>query len=401
MYECLKCHKDFKNKTDFSRHKKRKTPCKPNNNKKLFKCDSCDKMYSSRQSKHKHMKQYCKSTISSQFTPEFTPEVTPQFTRQFMQFSTIIKCKICEKEFSRNDSLKRHLYKSCRKPPNHDNGDNNSHTSDNNSEYSDNKYDGDGTIENINKININRIEPNLDSYLGSGESKEEIYITLLQKMMTEKDMERQNNVDKEKKYNELMEQMNDMRHELEMMRKQKSHQTINNINNINNIHNIKHISNTYEIQLVAFGNEDKSHLTYKDIYHLLKKGFNSVPELIKAIHFNENKPENHNVYIPSMSRNYVMVYDGEDWGLKDKVDTIEDIFDDGRNFLIIKKDEISELLNGKYENEFKKFDRFNSQIDNTFAKEKKESILNDIKLILYNKKELPLTTKKKIYHEII
>jgi hypothetical protein len=117
-----------------------------------------------------------------------------------------------------------------------------------------------------------------------------------------------------------------------------------------------------------------------------------MPELIKKLHFDENKPENHNIYIPSLSRNYVMVFDGEEWGLKDKNETIEDIFDDGRNFLVIKRDEFIEMLDEKYKNQLGKFERFDNQIDGVEIK--KKEILNDIQMIMYNKRQMVIDTRK-------
>jgi archaellum component FlaF (FlaF/FlaG flagellin family) len=81
-------------------------------------------------------------------------------------------------------------------------------------------------------------------------------------------------------------------------------------NNTNNtINNNNSNNNNINIKVVAFGKEDKDVLTDNEIFKILKRGFYSVPELIKAIHFNKDKPENHNVYISNMRDKYVMVFD--------------------------------------------------------------------------------------------
>ena len=41
---------------------------------------------------------------------------------------------------------------------------------------------------------------------------------------------------------------------------------------------------------------------------ILKRGSNCIPKLLEAIHFNPEKPENHNIYIPNIKNNYVMIY---------------------------------------------------------------------------------------------
>jgi hypothetical protein len=162
--------------------------------------------------------------------------------------------------------------------------------------------------------------------------------------------------------------------------------TTNNItNNVNN-------TNNYNIQLVAFGKEDKDSMTNKEIFNILRKGFSSIPELVKAIHFNEERPENHNIYISNMRDNYVMVYDGDKWSLRNRAETLNNIFDDGRNFLVVRHDNMKDKYTAQHLKFVKKFDRFNSSIDK--CPQKKSEILNDIKLILYNGKDLPLKIKK-------
>ena len=43
----------------------------------------------------------------------------------------------------------------------------------------------------------------------------------------------------------------------------------------------------------------------------MDKGYKSVPHLIDYIHFNKNKPENHNVMTTNMRDNKISIYDGE------------------------------------------------------------------------------------------
>jgi len=200
---------------------------------------------------------------------------------------------------------------------------------------------------------------------------------------------------KEEIFLQLLEDNDRMRNKLEEYENGKLSTTINNITN-NTINNNQQNCNnqTLNINIVAFGKEDKTELSNLELFKIIKKGFKSIPEFVKVIHFDENKPENHNIYIPNMSRNYVMIFDGEKWGLVDGADTIENIFDDGRNFLAERKEELEQGLNEKNRKYLIKFDRFNQDID--FYPSKKNEILNDIKLILYNERNIPLKTKKNI-----
>ena len=65
----------------------------------------------------------------------------------------------------------------------------------------------------------------------------------------------------------------------------------------------------------------------------MNRGVNSVPKLIEAIHFNPDKPENHNVYIPNLKNKYAMIYNGKKWDLSNKEDIIDDMYDDNSNIL--------------------------------------------------------------------
>ena len=120
----------------------------------------------------------------------------------------------------------------------------------------------------------------------------------------------------------------------------------------------------------------------------MKKGYMSIPELVKWIHFDINKPQNHNIYISHLRDNNAMVFDGIDWSLRDRKSTIDDMYDDKSYILINKYDEIRDSLDEKT---IKKFNRF---VNNKDSIEEKEFVLNHIKLLLYNKKKIPLKTKR-------
>ena len=70
-----------------------------------------------------------------------------------------------------------------------------------------------------------------------------------------------------------------------------------NVNNVNNIHNI---------QIIGYGKEDLSYLPDNKVKYFLDRGFNSVPTLLQYVHFNEKNPSNHNLYMPSITRNSII-----------------------------------------------------------------------------------------------
>ena len=187
--------------------------------------------------------------------------------------------------------------------------------------------------------------------------------------------------------------LEDMKKEMMDMKRQlnnvvnKSTQNITNNNNNNNNNNY---NNNINVKLVAFGQEDMDSMKPSEIFNIIKHGFSSVPELVKAIHFNKSRPENHNIYISNMRGSYVMTYDGDMWQLQDKNDTVNDMFDNGRDFLVTKYKDIKPKLNKRQENITKKFERFDNEIDH--SEEKKDKIISDVKLLLYNKRDIPQNT---------
>ena len=156
-------------------------------------------------------------------------------------------------------------------------------------------------------------------------------------------------------------------------------------NNIENQQNNIQINNN--VKILSFGKEDISHIT-DDLYKcILKKGMGSVPTLIEYIHFNKNKPENHNVYISNIRSNYAMIYDELNWKLKDQNEVVESLFDN-INILEEKYDELLKDLSEPTINLLREiFDDKNEPSINNEIKKR-------IKLLLYNKKRIPEKTKE-------
>ena len=109
-----------------------------------------------------------------------------------------------------------------------------------------------------------------------------------------------------------------------------------------------------------------------------------IPHLIKRIHFNPKKPENHNVYISNIKNKYIMIYDGNKWNLQNQDETIDDIMDTNEFVFEQKLEEWIE--NGKdYPDIMRKFNRY-------LEKKEKDNIINkvkdEIKLILFNNRTI-------------
>ena len=138
------------------------------------------------------------------------------------------------------------------------------------------------------------------------------------------------------------------------------------------------------IKILAYKNTDLSHLTDKDYLFCLNRSNMCIPNLIKKIHFNPKKPENHNIYISNIKNKYIMTYDGDKWNLSNQNETIDDLIDTNEVVLEQKLEEWIE--NGKdYPEIMKKFNRY-------LEKKEKDDVINkikdEIKLLLYNNRKV-------------
>ena len=147
----------------------------------------------------------------------------------------------------------------------------------------------------------------------------------------------------------------------------------------------QNIQQNNNIKILAYNNSDISHLTDKDYLQILNKGSLCVPKLLEAIHFNPQKPENHNIYIPNIKNNYVMMWNGQNWNLHNRDSILEEMYENKSNVLI---DKIEEWIDIGFKLDpiiMKKFKRF---LEKREEDEIKNKIKEEIKLILYNKRNL-------------
>ena len=148
---------------------------------------------------------------------------------------------------------------------------------------------------------------------------------------------------------------------------------------INNSFNTNIVNNIQNITLLSYKETDISHLTDNDYKKCMKKVNGCVVKMIEIVHFNPEKPENMNLYIPSIKDKYVMVYEDGNWNLVHKNDVIEKLYD-----------EKEELISGWIEihpNEIESKENFERylHIKNTDDDNKNIKSLHDqVKVLLYN-----------------
>jgi len=167
----------------------------------------------------------------------------------------------------------------------------------------------------------------------------------------------------------------------------KSSSTINNIKNTNNIQQTANIQHNNTIKLNPYRKEDLSHITDQEYNRLLSLGYGSVPTFVKKIHFNDEKPENHNILLSRADCNDIYVYNNEnEWECKDKNIVIEQIISDKTNILYNKRLDKDDKKSYKFDNYFESFE--------SEDKKKMKDVTESVKRVCLTGKDKVMKTKK-------
>lgn len=139
-------------------------------------------------------------------------------------------------------------------------------------------------------------------------------------------------------------------------------------NNTQNItQNINQNINITPIKLNAFGKENLKKIKYDELEKIItdtrQNGKYCFNRIIDLIHFNNNLPENQNVYMPDYNRGKFMYYNGNDWELtQDDENIIFQVLEHVRKlYNINNNEELEEKLetdrefNRKFNTTFKKY----------------------------------------------
>ncbi len=183
------------------------------------------------------------------------------------------------------------------------------------------------------------------------------------------EMRKQSKQEKE----EFMRQMDEKNNQINELIKKAG---INNSTITQNIQN--------NIKLLNYGSTDISHLTDDDYLRCLKHKNFCIPYLIEKIHFDKDKPENHNIYISNLKNKYMMMYEKTKWETKNRTEGIDKLIGD--------KEELMELKLGEWEDNGEKYSnlryRYDIYIEKKNIKHVYNQIKDDIELMLYNNKDL-------------
>lgn len=330
IYQCIKCKKIFKSKIDMSRHTNRITPC--DKNVTHFTCPKCNKTFSFKSSLKRHLslvcdlENLCGSSVAqlNHTPPKSKTNNKVNRVKSDITAENMCKCSYCNKTFTRKDSLNRHIDKYC---------------------------------DMKKKLDQNR---------------EETFLKLLEEKNTEIENLKQQLQDAISKNLNIESNTGFICHKVT---------NTNNIN-INSINTVNNIQNNFYI--IQYGKENLEHIDETTYKNILNKGYKSVQEYVRLVHYDTNHPEHHNIYIPNIKNNYVMVYDGQKWDLKDRDEIIDDMYDLRKSILIDKFEELYNNLPKHAQNKFKRF----IDSDETGDTETIKTIKKELKLILFNNRKM-------------
>ena len=308
-----------------------------------FKCKRCELTFNfkSLYIRHVNKTKLCeiKNTI---IAPETIPEVTDEGNENitkvkdneinFLEIDKkIYKCKYCDKTFSRNAILKKHMNNTCK----------------------------------------TMLKQALEEKKNKSVTTADIIDDLVKKM------------------NSFETALADLRKENEKL-KDKGIINQTNIQQQQNIQQNIQQNNNVNIKLVAYGKEDLSFLVDDVIKKILNRGAKSVIHLVEFIHFNKDKPENQNIYISNMQNGCVGIYDGDKWQLKERDTVLTDMVSCKSDFLECKFEELKENLD---ESIIRKFNRYvavkdDNVIVNGLKKDLKMLLYNKGDMIEKNQKKI-------------
>ena len=261
-YECQRCGYNTTLRGNIKQHLNRKNICEPILDN--ISVEEMKEIYNLNESNKIHQN----NTKYTKITPKCN-KITPNYTKNYTKKMEIKCCSYCGKEFSRRDSLTRHLNR-CK-------------------------------IKKENEIETNKIEV-------LEKDKEELIDTV------------------EKLLIECSEMKNLLKNTTKNIKKSTTPHSVSNSHNTNS--NNTNNTNNNTIIINNYGEEDTNYITTDFILKLLKnKPFKAIPEMIKHTHFNKEHPENQNIKITNKKEPYVKIMKNNKWELQDRRNTITDLID--------------------------------------------------------------------------
>ena len=148
-------------------------------------------------------------------------------------------------------------------------------------------------------------------------------------------------------------------------------------------------NNNYNVKIVRNGSEDTDKIGLEAIAKMIN-GFDTAATMLQGINFSDKYPENHNIFISNIKSDHVTIFDGNDWSLIPKTDIIDRLYERQKDYVEDNIDELKKLISGS------KMGALRRWLDISNTHEKIKDVKKKIKFLLYNKRNIPMKTKKLI-----
>lgn len=188
--------------------------------------------------------------------------------------------------------------------------------------------------------------------------------------------------------NLMQKQILQMQEEIKKLNENNKTEINNNKTEINN--NTYNNTINFNFNQNAFGKENYDYISDSEFRNILSKGLKSIFTLIKRLHFDKDHPENHNIYIPNFSNGYLLMYDGDDWNIVENNDGLTHLFENGTSILEKKHEQMFDKLDDYAKGMFAHL--IDARDEDTPAI---KGIKKELKALLYNKRNIAISTKKK------
>lgn len=136
-------------------------------------------------------------------------------------------------------------------------------------------------------------------------------------------------------------------------------------------------NNQFNIILKAYNNPNLQDIE-KHLKTSVKKIFMAVPTLVEKIHFNEEKPENHNLVIKNARAKLAKVFNGKKWKTIDEEQLLDELVDTYESLLI------------EYSNE--NGSKYTEKMDKIKTRDSEEKVYDDMKVevkkVLYDNRDM-------------
>ena len=128
-----------------------------------------------------------------------------------------------------------------------------------------------------------------------------------------------------KKDQEIREMLAKKDLEMDELRKKVETLFASSSGNTTNIENQNVTQNVFIVN--NFGNENTDYLSDKGITKLMSRNgpYVCIPKLIRSIHFHPKHPENHNIQVTNIGKNYAKIFTDNKWEVRNKNRTIDDL----------------------------------------------------------------------------